>query len=119
MTTWLGTRTSVEFGPGRPLLLINDQLRVYDQQPLVLASLCTGDVTPLVQLAIAGAQQGCRAVDLLLDHPELDERETLPLVVRAVDQALGCPISLAESRNLVPVQVSYLIFAQTAQVSIR
>ena len=103
MTTWLGTRTSVEFGPGRPLLLINDQLRVYDQQPLVLASLRTGDVTPLVQLAITGAQQGCRAVDLLLDHPELGEREMLPLAVRAVDQALGCPFSL-DTRNVVAIE---------------
>lgn len=103
MTKWIGTRTSVEFGPGKPLLLINDQLRVYDQQPQMLASLRAGDATPFVQMALEGAQQGCRAVDLLLDHPGLDERETLPLVFRAVDEALGCPISL-DTRNAAAIE---------------
>jgi len=98
VTTWAGSRTSVEFGPGQPLLLINDQLRVYDQQPHVLQALHDGDASALVELAVEGAALGCQGVDLLLDHPDLDETATLPLVLRAVDDALGCPIAL-DTRN--------------------
>lgn len=103
MTTWAGTRTTVEFGPGRPLLLINDQLRVYDQQTHVLQALKAGDASALVQLAVEGAAAGCRGVDLLLDHPELDETETLPLVLHAVDAAIGCPISL-DTRSALAIE---------------
>ena len=94
MTTLIGSRSQVEFGPGRPLLLINDQLRVYDQDESILAALKQGDCVPLVRLAQAGAAAGCQVVDLLLDHHELDEVELLPQAVRAVDAALGCPISI-------------------------
>lgn len=105
MTTLNGTRTSVTFGPGRPLLLINDQLRIYDQDPAVIAALQRGDPTPFADLALAGAAAGCAAVDILLDHPELDERETLPLVLRAVDDALGCPI-LLDTRNADAIEAA-------------
>jgi 5-methyltetrahydrofolate--homocysteine methyltransferase len=105
MTTLNGTRTSVTFGPEQPLLLINDQLRVYDQDPSVVAALRQGDPTPFVTLALAGAAAGCAAVDILLDHPELDERETLPLVLRAVDDALGCPI-LLDTRNAGAIEAA-------------
>ncbi len=98
MTKLIGTKSSVEFGPGLPLLLINDQLRVYDQSEAVLAELQSGNCAYLVQLALEGAEQGCRAVDLLIDHHSLDEAELLPLVLKAVDEALGCPISI-DSRN--------------------
>ena len=102
MTKLIGTQSSVEFGPGLPVLLINDQLRVYDQDEAVLAQLQTGNCDPLVQLALEGAKYGCRAVDLLIDHYILDEAELLPLVVQAIDEALGCPISL-DSRNAAAI----------------
>ncbi len=105
MTILHGTRTSVTFGPDQPLLLINDQLRVYDQDQAVLASLQRGDPAPFVELALAGAAAGYGAVDLLLDHPELDECRTLPLVLRAVDEALGCPIVL-DTRNAGAIEVA-------------
>ncbi len=98
MTKLIGTRSAVEFGPGLPILLINDQVRVYDQDPAILDELKGGRCQRIVQLARDGASRGCRAVDLLVDHPGLDEAECLPLVFRAVDQALGCPISI-DSRN--------------------
>ena len=98
MTTLIGTRMSITFGPEQPMLLINDQLRVYDQQPHVFEALVGGDSSPFVEMARVGAQYGCSVVDLLLDHHALDETETLPLVFRAVDEALGCPISL-DTRN--------------------
>ena len=99
MTKLIGTCSTVEFGPGLPVLLINDQLRVYDQEEAVLEELQTGNCSHLVQLALDGAERGCRAVDLLIDHHSLNEEELLPLVVRAIDEALGCPISI-DSRNL-------------------
>ena len=46
---------------------------------------------------------GNHQVDLLIDHPELDEAELLPLVGRAVDQALGCPISI-DSHNPAAIE---------------
>lgn len=98
MTTLIGSRSSVEFGPARPVLLINDQLRVYDQSEAVFAALAAGDVSPLVELGREGEAHGCQMVDLLIDHHQLDEVELLPLVFRGVDEALGCPIAL-DSRN--------------------
>lgn len=98
MTKLFGSRSDVEFGPGLPLLLINDQLRVYDQEEAVLNSLKNGDCDPIVQLAREGAARGCSVVDILIDHHDLDEEELLPDAVRAVDEAIGCPISV-DSRN--------------------
>ncbi|MDQ1301279.1 MAG: 5-methyltetrahydrofolate--homocysteine methyltransferase [Chloroflexota bacterium] len=103
MTHLIGTRAAVEFGPGLPTLLINDQLRVYDQAPAVLAELAAGRCDTLVRLAQAGAAAGCGAADILINHPALDEAEALPLVLRAVDAALGCPISL-DSRNPLAIE---------------
>jgi 5-methyltetrahydrofolate--homocysteine methyltransferase len=103
MTQLIGTRSSVEFGPGRPVLLINDQIRVYDHTPQVLAELAAGRCDTLVQLAREGAAAGCQAVDILIDHPALVEADVLPQVVQAVDAALGCPISL-DSRNPLAIE---------------
>lgn len=98
MTLLRGSRVCVAFGPGRPTLLINDQIRVYDQNPQALRELAAGSADYLVALAAAGEAAGCAAADILLDHPELDEAAALPLVCRAVDAALGCPLSLDTRR---------------------
>lgn len=103
MTHLVGSRSSVEFGPGLPVLLINDQIRVYDQTPQVLAELAAGRCDILAQLACEGAAAGCRAVDILIDHPALVEADVLPRVVQAVDAAVGCPISL-DSRNPLAIE---------------
>lgn len=103
MTQLIGSRSSVEFGPGLPVLLINDQIRVYDQAPQVVAELREGRCDTLVQLAQAGDAAGCRAVDILIDHPALVEADVLPRVVQAVDAAVGCPISL-DSRNPLAIE---------------
>ncbi len=105
MTQLIGSRTSVEFGPGQPVLLINDQIRVYDQAPQALAELLVGRCDYLVQLAHEGAASGCQAVDILIDHPALGEAEALPRVFRAIDAALGCPISI-DSRNPYAIEAA-------------
>ena len=98
MTTLTSRTGTVEFGPGHPVLLINDQLRIIDQHPKVLAELRVGKMDSLLALAQHGQQRGMRAVDILLTHYELDEVAVLPAVARAVHDAIGCAISL-DSRN--------------------
>jgi 5-methyltetrahydrofolate--homocysteine methyltransferase len=98
MTLLRGSRSCVEFGPGRPTLLINDQIRVYDQAPRALSELRAGAADYLVSIAQAGAAAGCPAADVLLDHPEVDEAAALPLVCRALDAAVGCPLSIDSRR---------------------
>jgi 5-methyltetrahydrofolate--homocysteine methyltransferase len=95
LTSRLG---SIEFGPGKPTLLINDQLRVMDQSPDVLAELRTGRIDRMLDLARLGRQTGVDMVDILVNHHDLDEVDLLPRIALAVHQEIGCPISL-DSRN--------------------
>lgn len=97
--TRLTSRTgSVDFGPGCPTLLINDQLRVIGQDPRVLKELQEGRFDCLMELARAGLDRGILAVDILIDHPDLDEVALLPRIARRLEEELGCFISL-DSRN--------------------
>jgi 5-methyltetrahydrofolate--homocysteine methyltransferase len=98
MTLLRGSCSSVEFGPGRPTLLINDQVRVYDQAPQALGELRSGSANYLVSVARAGTAAGCGATDVLLDHPDVDETAALPLVCRAIDEAVGCPLCIDSRR---------------------
>ena len=98
MTTLTSRNGTVEFGPGLPVLLINDQLRVMDQAPEVLTELQEGKLDKLLELARAGHQTGTQAVDILIDHPDLDQRVLLPRIARAVHEEIGCPICL-DSRD--------------------
>jgi 5-methyltetrahydrofolate--homocysteine methyltransferase len=85
---------SLEFGPGLPTVLINDQLRVLDQTPQVLTELREGRFDTLLELARVGAGIGLDMVDILVDHHGLDEAELLPQIAAAVHHEVGCPISL-------------------------
>jgi len=97
--TILTSRTgSIEFGPGLPTLLINDQLRVIDQSPEVLAELQEGRLDRILELARFGHRVGVDAVDILVNHPGLDEVVLLPRIAVAVHDEIGCPVSL-DSRN--------------------
>jgi 5-methyltetrahydrofolate--homocysteine methyltransferase len=98
MTTLTSRTGSIEFGPGLPTLLINDQLRVMDQSPEVLAELQAGKLDMIIELARFGHRVGVDAVDILVDHPSLDEVALLPRIAAAVHDEIGCPISL-DSRN--------------------
>jgi 5-methyltetrahydrofolate--homocysteine methyltransferase len=88
----------LEFGPGLPTMLINDQLRVMDQSPEVLEELKAGKIEKLLELARLGAEVGTDAVDILINHPDLDEAALLPKIAIAVHEEIGCPISL-DSRD--------------------
>ena len=87
-----------EFGAGHPTLLINDRLRIIDQDVRVLAELKKGSIRPLLDLADQGKRIGIDAVNILVDHPDIDEVELLPKIATGVQEELGCFISL-DSRN--------------------
>lgn len=98
MTTLRSRRRTLEFGPGHPTMLINDQLRVMDQTPEVLAELREGRLDTLLDLARFGEEIGVDMVDILVDHHELNETDLLPKIAVAVHEEIGCPISL-DSRD--------------------
>jgi 5-methyltetrahydrofolate--homocysteine methyltransferase len=103
MTTLSSACGHIEFGPGLPTLLINDQLRVMDQSPQVLAELQEGRLDRLLELAHFGQRIGTDMVDILVNHPGLDEVSLLPRIASAVHGAIGCPISL-DSRDPVALE---------------
>jgi 5-methyltetrahydrofolate--homocysteine methyltransferase len=98
MTELTSRSGTLAFGPGRPTVLINDQLRVMDQSPQVLDELRRGRFDKLLDLARWGQQVGTDMVDVLINHVDLDEEELLPRLVVALSEDVGCPISL-DSRN--------------------
>lgn len=98
MTSLTSRNGTLEIGIGYPTVLINDQLRVMDQNPEVLEQLKGGNIEMLLELAVKGHEIGTDMVDILLVHLELDELELLPKVAVAVHDEIGCPISL-DSRN--------------------
>lgn len=98
MTTLTSRSGALEFGPGLPTVLVNDQLRVMDQSPVVLAELLEGRIDKLLELARRGQAVGTDMVDVLINHIDLDEVFLLPRIAAAVHEAIGCPISL-DSRN--------------------
>jgi 5-methyltetrahydrofolate--homocysteine methyltransferase len=98
MTCLTSKNGALEFGPGLPTLLVNDGLRVMDQTPAVLAELRQGRWDTLLELARAGQKVGLDMVDILINHPDLDEVALLPQVAVAVHNEIGCPISL-DSRH--------------------
>jgi 5-methyltetrahydrofolate--homocysteine methyltransferase len=98
MTALTSRNGTLEFGPGLSTLLINDQLRVMDQSPEVLAELQEGRLDKLIDLARFGQQVGTDMVDILINHPDLDETDLLPRIALAVHEEIGCPISL-DSRD--------------------
>jgi 5-methyltetrahydrofolate--homocysteine methyltransferase len=94
MTILTSRAGSLEIGPGQPICLINDQLRVMDQSPEVLAELREGRLDRLIELACLGRQVGADMVDILIAHPDLNEAALLPKIAMAVHEHVGCPISL-------------------------
>ncbi|MFP4395031.1 MAG: dihydropteroate synthase [Anaerolineales bacterium] len=98
MTTLTSRKGDLTIGPDQPVVLINDQLRVMDQTPEVLEELQQGKIDTLLALARMGTEVGTDMVDILVNHPGLDEAALLPKVALAVHEAIGCPIAL-DSRD--------------------
>ncbi len=98
MTVLTSRQGELHIGPAHPTVLINDQVRVMDQRPEVLAQLREGRLDALLEAAEQGRRAGVDMVDILLTHHELDEVELLPRLACAVHDAVGCPIAL-DSRH--------------------
>jgi 5-methyltetrahydrofolate--homocysteine methyltransferase len=98
MTILSSRNGTIEFGPGLPTLLINDQLRIMDQSPAVLAELQAGKLDKMLEIARFGQSACTDVADILVNHPGLDEVNLLPRIAAAVHEEVGCPISL-DSRN--------------------
>jgi len=98
VTTLTSRSGKVSFGAGLPVALVNDQLRVMDQKPEILAELKEGRIDHLLSLARLGQETGTDMVDILVNYPGIDEVALLPKIAVAVHDAIGCPIWL-DSRH--------------------
>jgi 5-methyltetrahydrofolate--homocysteine methyltransferase len=105
MTILSSPHQQIQFGPGLPTLLINDQLRVIDQSPHILDQLSVGNLDGLLDLARQGQNLGVDAVDILVCHPDLDEVDLLPRIVARLLAEIGCPISL-DTRNPIALEAA-------------
>lgn len=100
MTTQLtSTNGELYIGKGFPTVLINDQLRIMDQDSAIFEQLQKNDVSRLIEIARDGHMAGLDLVDILIFHQNLDEVELLPRIAYAVKKEVGCPIAL-DSRNV-------------------
>ncbi|MCU0520702.1 MAG: dihydropteroate synthase [Anaerolineae bacterium] len=115
MTTLTSRNGPLHIGPGHPLVLISDALRVNGRAKLQLRPTVDGEheglararggpdvVARMVALAQSGAaagrnrEAGMDMVDIMVN--DADEVILLPAIAVAVHDAVGCPISL-DSRN--------------------
>lgn len=106
MTTKLTSKNGdLILGKGLPTVLINDQLRIMDQDPLIFEQLQRNEVSRLLEIAQTGQAAGLDMVDILIFHPDLDEVELLPRIVRAIRDEVGCPIAL-DTRNVEALEAA-------------
>ena len=100
MTTRLtSSNGDVLIGKGLPTVLINDQLRIMDQDPIIFEQLQARDVSGLLEIAKRGQAMGLDMVDILIFHQDLDEVDLLPRIASKIKKEVGCPIAL-DSRNV-------------------
>jgi 5-methyltetrahydrofolate--homocysteine methyltransferase len=94
-------------GADLPTVLINDQLRIMDQSPVIFEQLLKMNLDGILEIATQGFQKGMDMVDILVFHPELNEIELLPRISRLINEKIGCPISL-DSRNTEALEASLI-----------
>ncbi|HSM25136.1 MAG TPA: dihydropteroate synthase [Anaerolineaceae bacterium] len=100
MTTRLfSPNGEVLIGKNLPTVLINDQLRIMDQDPIIFEQLQARDVSGLLEIAKRGQAMGLDMVDILIFHQDLDEVDLLPRIASKIKKEVGCPIAL-DSRNV-------------------
>lgn len=98
-TRLTSSNSEVWIGENLPTVLINDQLRIMDQDPLIFEQLQKNDVSRLIEIARDGHAAGLDMADILIFHQDLDEVELLPRIAWSIKQEVGCPIAL-DSRNV-------------------
>lgn len=98
MTTLTSRNGDLVIGPEQPVVLISDRVRATDKIPGLMEDLQQGKVTRFVAQARASVEGGLAMVDILLRHPALDEVALLPRIAAAIQEEVGCPVSL-DSRD--------------------
>ncbi|NPV74815.1 MAG: dihydropteroate synthase [Anaerolineae bacterium] len=105
MTTLTSRNGTLEYGPGKPTMLINDQLYVINRPPEVIEPLSRGKIDYFLELARWGHAVGTDMTAILLTHPEINEVELLPRLARAIHDELGSPIGL-DTRNAEAIEAA-------------
>ncbi|MCC6146288.1 MAG: dihydropteroate synthase [Anaerolineaceae bacterium] len=105
MTTLTSRNGTLEYGPGKPTMLINDQLYVINKPDSVIEPLSRGEIDYFMQLARWGHAVGTDMTAILLTHPEIDEVEVLPRLARAIHEELGSPVGL-DTRNAEAIEAA-------------
>ncbi len=106
---------TIPFGPGQPILCVNDQCGYYLDRPEVLAELCEARFDTLIGLATQGLALGLKVFNVQLMAPRLidQERELLPAAISAIYQATSCCIAV-DSRNPVTVDLALAAYPYKA-----
>ena len=105
MTKLTSRHGTLQFGPGCPTMLINDQLYVINRPESVLEPLSRGNIDYFMELARWGNSVGADMTAVLLTHPEINEVELLPRLVRAIHEELGTPVGL-DTRNAEAIEAA-------------
>jgi len=105
MTTLTSRNGTLEYGPGKPTMLINDQLYVINKPPEVIEPLSRGEIDHFMELARWGHTVGTDMTAILLTHPEINEVELLPRLARAIHDELGSPVGL-DTRNAEAIEAA-------------
>jgi 5-methyltetrahydrofolate--homocysteine methyltransferase len=105
----------IRFGPGQPLLCVNDQCGYYCERPEVQAELREGRFDSLVALAARGLALGLRVFNVQFMAPDLASLER-ELVLKAIDvlgEKVGCGIAV-DSRDPVTVDLALAAYPYKA-----
>jgi 5-methyltetrahydrofolate--homocysteine methyltransferase len=105
----------LRFGPGQPILCVNDQSGYDCERPEVLAELQEGRFDRLIASAREGLAVGCRVYNIQLGTPALvdQERALVPAAVADIYQATGCCIAV-DSRDPVTVDLALAAYPYKA-----
>jgi 5-methyltetrahydrofolate--homocysteine methyltransferase len=103
------------FGPGEPILCVNDQCGYYYERPEVLAELHRGRFDSLIRLAQDGVDWGFPVFNVQLMEPSLidKERELVPRAVEEIYAATGCCIAV-DSRDPNTVDRALAVYPHKA-----
>ncbi len=105
----------IHFGPGRPILCVNDQCGYAYERPEVLAELGRDCFNSLIDLARGGLALGFPVFNVQLMAPTLIDRERalVPRAVRVIGEAAGCAIAV-DSRDPETVDLALAAYPYKA-----
>ncbi len=108
---------TIEFGIGKPILCINDQMGYCIEKPEVLAELQDGCLSSLLKLAEAGMEMGINVVNVQLMQPKLDQLKLMPRVIELLVEKTGCCIAI-DARDTKVVEAGLVAYPYKAMCNI-